>query len=256
MAKLEELEKRVKKLERPSRVWFILQVLLAPALVVWLGYHFDSQLQRTKDAIGRIEVAHQLVQDALSGNYEQSLITLRLVEVVLEPELADSIVAGVTGYWLSRVEGAVVEGRPEEAVAIVKAAERVGGSAGQRIERAIQESEVIAEMPERLTNAQHADSLTSNAFTLLGARRYDEALATFQLVGTVYPGYGPAADVRRILEMNLAAMDDLEVEEAVLSSIRRVSAGRVPDEYLRRFSGGPTIIERLVRDAATMDMER
>jgi hypothetical protein len=57
MPELDQLEKRVSKLERGGTARFAVQYLLSPILVLALGFYFNLRLEQTKSELERIEVA-------------------------------------------------------------------------------------------------------------------------------------------------------------------------------------------------------
>lgn len=210
---------------------FALQYLVSPILVAAIGFYFNMRLQdakaeleRSRQQLDRIAVAHEIIQNALSSDYEQCFITLRLVEVVLEPELAAQVIEGVTDYLSRRAGSELAQGRPEEAVAIVKAAQSTGGEAGRKVEESILKATAVPQAPERLSKAQKAEEYTSEGFRCLLSGRYEEALGLFRKAEETYPGYGSAAEIMETLSRRFQEMTDPDAER------------RVVDEIIEKFS--------------------
>jgi tetratricopeptide (TPR) repeat protein len=233
MPELDQLEKRVSKLERGSAARFFVQYLLSPILVLALGFLFNLQLEATKSEVKRIEVAHDMVTTALSGDYEQSFITLRLVDVVLDPELAGQIKDAVIGYLKKRAIESLEQERPEEALEIIRAQEGILKEAGQEptdeIRRAIEEAGKGSE----LNRAEQASALTSEGFQLLALGKYDQALEQFHQVERVYPSYGTAHEIIGELERNRDKLETPEGEREVLGTIVERYSWKVPEEDVR-----------------------
>jgi tetratricopeptide (TPR) repeat protein len=205
---------------------FALQYLVSPILVAAIGFYFNMRLQdakaeleKSRQQLDRIEVAHEIIQNALSSDYDQCFITLRLVEVVLEPDLAAQVIDGVTEYLGRKAGRELAEGRPEEAVAIVKAAEATGGEAGRKVEEGILRATLAPEVPERLSRAQQAEDYTSTGFRYLVSGRYQDAIEVFQKAEEIYPGYGSAAEIVQLLRVSLSGMADPEIERRVIREI-------------------------------------
>ena len=205
---------------------FALQYLVSPSLVVVIGFYFNMRLQdakadleKSRQQLDRIEVAHEIIRNALSSDYDQCFITLRLVEVVLEPELAAQVIDAVTEYLGRKAGMELAEGRPEEAVAIVKAAVATGGDAGRKVEAGILRATLAPEVPDQLSKAQQAGDYTSEGFRYLISGRYEDALEAFRKAEETYPGYGSAAEIVQLLSDSLLGMDDPETERRVISEI-------------------------------------
>jgi hypothetical protein len=217
---------------------FAVQYLVSPILVAAIGFYFNvkledarAELERSRQQLDRIEVAHKIIQNALSSDYEQCFITLRLVEVVLEPELATQVVEGVTEYLGRKAGQELAEGRPEEAVAIVQAAQSSGGDAGKKVEEGIMKATSVSEAPERLSRAREAQDHVSQGFRLIQSSRYEEATAEFIRAEEAYPGYGSAAEIAEILSANLERMDDPRVRRRVVNQIMEQHSWKTQREF-------------------------
>jgi tetratricopeptide (TPR) repeat protein len=228
MTDLGQLEKRIDKLEHTGAVRFSIQYLLSPILVLALGSYFNLRLENTKSKIERVGIAHEMINTALSGDYEKSFITLWLVDVVLDPELAAQIKDGVIGYYEKKLATSLEEGRPEEAVKIIRAARGVNRETAQELEERIPKTEKDGRTESALKNAEQADMLTTQGFQFLASRRYEEALASFRRVEEVYPEYGTAYEIIRLLEENINQMNDPHVEQRVLRTISEQYSWKAP----------------------------
>lgn len=237
MPSVEDLEKRIVKLEGRGLRRVLLQYLLAPAILLGIGFWFNWTLQEAKSEIERIEIAHQIVADALAGDYDQSFVTLKLVRVVLDEELAEEIVVAVTDYLSTKAEASLAEGRPEETVAIVQAATRSGGDAGERVKQSVLESRLVEGAGDLLANAEKADRFASDGFRLLAEGNYSGAATAFQRADEAYPDYGTAAEIHQMLTRNLDQMRDPEVEQRVLGSIADRYAVEAPTKQVHELQG-------------------
>ena len=233
MPELDQLEKRVSKLERGGAVRFTVQYLLSPILVAAIGFYFNIKLEQTKSEVERVEVAHEMINTALGGDYEKSFITLRLVDVVLDPELAAQIKEAVFGYYEKKLAASLEEGRPEEAAEIMRAARGVAEETARQLEESIPKVEEDGREVDRLQNAERAARFTAQGYELLAARNYEEALAVFRQVEEAYPRYGAAYEIVHLLERNMARMRDPDVERRVLGTIAEELSWKAPQELVR-----------------------
>jgi tetratricopeptide (TPR) repeat protein len=218
---------------------FAVQYLISPFLVAAIGFYFNMRLQdaraeleRSRQELQRIEVAYRIIQNALSSDYEQCFITMRLVKVVLEPELADQVIDGVTEYLGRKAGRDLAEGRPEEAVAIVKAAAVTGGDASRKVDEGILRAMLAPGIPDRLTRAQQAESCATQGFRYLAVGRYEDAIEDFRKAEQAYPGYGHVSEIVKLLNGNLADMDDPDTQRQVLSEIADRFSWRSQETYV------------------------
>ena len=228
MPTVEELEGRVAKLEKRSAWRFVFQYLLAPLILVVFGFYFNWVLQETRSDVKRIEIAQEIVTDALADDYEKSFITLRFLPIVLDAELAAELERSIIDYWAKRAAQQLSGNRPEEAVAILEAAERAGSDVAERVEMELRGSDVVAAVPERLDNAREAERLTAEGFSFLADGRYREALHAFTAVEEVYPTYGAASEIGEVLRENLGQMRNVEKEREVLGMIAEQYSWKAP----------------------------
>lgn len=229
MPTIEDLDKRVAKLEKRNPWRFVFQYLLAPLILIVFGFYFNLVLQQTRSEIERIEIAHEIVADALAGNYAESFVTLRLLPVVLDPELAEELANSIADYWAKRAEQELERDRPEEAVAILEAASYAGLEVAERVEAGLRASEVVIAEPDRLERAKEAERLTAAGFNQLAEGGYEEALASFRGAEEIYPTYGTAKEIGDLLGRNLSRMSDPVTEMRVLESIAEDYSWKAPE---------------------------
>jgi tetratricopeptide (TPR) repeat protein len=228
MATVEELAARVEKLEK-RRPWrFVFQYLLAPALLIPVGAYFNWLLQETRNEIERIEVAHEIVADALEGEYDVSFVTVRLLPIVLDEALAAELTASIEEYWAKRAEIELAADRPEEAVRILEAASHAGAEVAERVEARVLESDIVSDVPGKLSRAKEAEQLTAAGFDFLAEGQYSRALEAFQRVEEVYPTYGTAREISELLGRNLTRMGDPATETRVLGTITDELSWKAP----------------------------
>jgi tetratricopeptide (TPR) repeat protein len=233
MPEIDQLEKRVAKLERGGAGRFVVQYLLSPILVLALGFYFNLRLEQTKSEIERVEVAHKMINTALGGDYEKSFITLRLVDVVLDPELAGQIKDAVIGYYERKLAASLEEGRPEEAVEIIQAARGVAEETARELEQSLPKAEEDGREVDRLRNAEQAAQFNAHGFELLASGRYEDALENFRQAEEAYPTYGAAYEITELLERNINRMRDPDVEQRVLGVIAEQHSWKAPEQQVR-----------------------
>jgi len=234
MTEFDQLEKRIGKLERSSVIRFSVQYLLSPILVLALGFYFNLQLETTKSKIERVGIAHEIINTALGGDYEKSFITLRLVDVVLDPELAEQIKDGVIGYYEKKLAASLEEGRPEEAVEIIRAARGVAEETARVLEEGVPKISVDGREVNNLKNAEQAAEFTAQGYKLLTSERYIDALETFHRVEEIYPGYGSAYEIIRLLEQNIENLHNPDVERYVLETIVEQHSWKAPQRQIQQ----------------------
>ena len=66
MATVEDLEKRLSKLEKDSPVRFFVQYLLSPLLIVAFGTFMNWQIERLRSDVSRLDVAQKMVANLLA----------------------------------------------------------------------------------------------------------------------------------------------------------------------------------------------
>lgn len=245
--------------KRDTRARFIFQHLTAPVLILVLGFFFNLQLEEARSELkrgsealeasrlaleqsrlgleerrqqlDRIGVAHQIVVNALSGDVNQSFVTLRLVEFVLEPEVAKELTAAVNDYFTEKGKASLASTDPSDAIAIADAAKAVGGP-GAQVAKALGDVKAAGDDKPRLDKARDAKRLYEDAFAHLAARRFEAALTDFDAVVATYPLYANATEISRLLRAVEAKLDDRPTQQRLLRTIVARYGWRAPEKYL------------------------
>jgi hypothetical protein len=139
-----ELEARVAKLEKQSASRFFVQYLLSPLLVLLVGYLINyrveqnrGEIEKAKTDIQRIDLAQKMIPILFGGNPEEAFAAQRLMEKVVDPEVAKEFKDVVAKYYQAKVASDLKKGDVQSAVATITAAQDVGGQAADQVVQSV-----------------------------------------------------------------------------------------------------------------------
>ncbi len=107
MSEKTKLEDRISELEKKhSRDWlnFGAQYLLAPVLVLGVGYFLNSKINETRLAINQVEAVSKMTDELFSETPARVLITVRLLSKIVDKELSDEITNIVVDHYSSKLQ--------------------------------------------------------------------------------------------------------------------------------------------------------
>ena len=144
MANLDELDKRVAKLETQNSFQFFVQYLLSPLLIVAVGAFTNWHIERTRmeaqaldltmrTEAQRIDLAHKMLPSLWDGNPDLAFATERLLSRVVDKEFASELHAIVVKFYQGQLKSDIQAGNFARADELVESARTVGGSAAQEV---------------------------------------------------------------------------------------------------------------------------
>lgn len=216
---LPDLDRRVGRLEKHQlrAVFFWLQFLLIPALLVLLGFWLNSRLEATKRAVqeaqlevSRVNAAQTLLDEVFSGVPERAFMAERLLGKVLDAEMASELRSTMVRYYSYEMETS--KSRADDAQRLENATRAIGGQAARQVAE-----EVLAkEMYVVLTTYSEKEKAVSHAMKLKPS--YDGAAVFYRSSSgyAVVLGRASLPDAKRLRD------------EAVLSGDAPLDAYVVP----------------------------
>jgi hypothetical protein len=125
-----EMNSRLNKLERESRLRFIVQFIVAPIVVAGIGIYFNFQIEKTKSDLQRLEVDAKRVDtvkgmlpELFSDTPERALIAEAVVTTIVD-EHAKKIIQNAVQAWVkSRIDNKFDNAQlhPEQTTAAISA---------------------------------------------------------------------------------------------------------------------------------------
>jgi hypothetical protein len=231
MATVEDLDKRLSKLEKESAFRFFVQYLLSPLLIVVFGTFMNWEIERLRSDVSRLDVAQKMVANLFTGNADQAFATERLMAKLVDPVLADEIHNIVANYYQNKIAVAVKNGRAEEARDIVQAARGAGGPAAERVVAA------LAASPEQNRAVSKVETAARNereGFESLLRGDYDAAIQSFQAAEDAYPSYHQVYELARLLRQKKSTLADAEAQRRFFSLIAKDYSYGAPPDVLQR----------------------
>ena len=142
MSDLKDLSLRIDNLEKQSasRVRFLLQYVLSPALLLLIGFFFNSKLEATKQSfqlleleVKRIESTQGFLKELFSGTPQRAFVAERLICQIIEEKLATEISAIVKDYYDGKIENSISREDLREVEEIKVAAEKIRSPASVKL---------------------------------------------------------------------------------------------------------------------------
>ena len=233
-----ELEARVAKLEKQSASRFFVQYLLSPLLVLLVGYLINyrveqnrGEIEKAKTDIQRIDLAQKMIPILFGGNPEEAFAAQRLMEKVVDPEVAKEFKDVVSKYYQAKVASDLKKGDVQSAVATITAAQDVGGQAADQVVQSVTQDQTKKEAIQTYTNRmQIASQKEREGFENLMAGKYDDAIKAFQAAEDAYHSYHQVYELARLLRAKAPDLnDDNKRKEVFQLIIDKYSYGAPPD---------------------------
>jgi hypothetical protein len=225
---LEQLSKRVTKLEKTkSLAELIIGSLLSPLLTALIGAlalvyvtqvknaseaaikdqerTIQSALDKTTKSIERLELAQKMIPDLFSDNPDRAFATERILEQVVEPQLAAEIQAMVEKFFGKKLGDALASGNDQEAAAIVTSADSVGSAAASKVVSSAKQAH-----PQQLAQVrqyQLASVQEKAGFQALAAGDFGAAHSAFETAHKAYPRYHNVSEISALLAKHGNAPD-------------------------------------------------
>jgi len=241
-----DLETRVSKLEKQGSAKFFVQYLLSPLLLLIFGAVLNARVERSREAleeakadIQRLDLAQKMIPILFAGNPDQAFATQRLMEKVLDPEVAKDFREVITKYYSAKIESDVKKGDFQAAAATLTAAQNIGGQAAVQVEQSVQGAQ--KRTLQRYADKLHIASLKEReGFEDLLAGKYDEAIQAFQAAENAYNSYHQVYELARLLRSRRQELNDVNTKGKVLQLVvEKYSYGAPPDliEKLKAMAG-------------------
>jgi len=210
------LESRVSKLEKQSASRFFVQYLLSPLLVLIVGaimnYRVEQnrgEIEKAKSDIQRIDLAQKMIPILFAGNPEQAFATQRLLEKVVDPEVAKEFKEVIAKYYKAKVELDIKKGDIKSAVETLSAAQSIGGQSADQVVQSVTQDRGKNEAIQKYTNKlQIASQKEREGFENLIAGKYDDAIKSFQASEDAYNSYHQVYELARLLRSRRQDMND------------------------------------------------
>jgi hypothetical protein len=211
-----ELESRVAKLEKQSASRFFVQYLLSPLLVLAVGavmnYRVEqnkTELEKAKSDIQRIDLAQKMIPILFAGNPQQAFATQRLMEKVLDADVAKEFKEVITSYYKAKVESDLKKGDITSAVETLNAAQSIGGQSADQVVQSVTQDHGKSEVIQKYTNkVQLASQKEREGFENLIAGKYDDAIKSFQAAEEAYNSYHQVYEIAKLLRTRRSELDD------------------------------------------------
>jgi len=210
------LESRVSKLEKQSASRFFVQYLLSPLLVLIVGaimnYRVEQnrgEIEKAKSDIQRIDLAQKMIPILFAGNPEQAFATQRLLEKVVDPEVAKEFKEVIAKYYKAKVELDIKKGDIKSAVETLSAAQSIGGQSADQVVQSVTQDRGKNEAIQKYTSKlQIASQKEREGFENLIAGKYDDAIKSFQASEDAYNSYHQVYELARLLRSRRQDMND------------------------------------------------
>jgi hypothetical protein len=232
------LEARIAKLEKQSASRFFVQYLLSPLLVLAVGavmnYRVEQnrgEIERAKSDIQRIDLAQKMIPILFAGNPDQAFATQRLMEKVLDPEVAKEFKEVIAKYYKAKVEADLKKGDIKSAVETLTAAQSIGGQSADQVVQSVTQNQGNNETIQRYTSKlQIASQKEREGFENLLAGKYDDAIESFQASEDAYNSYHQVFELSKLLRSRRQELNDENKRREIFQLIvDKYSYGAPPD---------------------------
>jgi hypothetical protein len=217
MSTIEELNSRIEKLEgeKKKTAWImILQTVLAPMLLLMIGFFLNSQMETAKERLQiaelelkRIATVQQMMDQLFSGTPARAFVAERLLSSILDKSMSDTISNIVASYYLSSLQGDLKPADIEKLNQLASAANEIQSQSANKILKSIEGINfyiVIASAKTEEEAIQKAKEIESKGFKSRAAL----TKSGFYSVAVITPSYEEAIKLRdRMADTGLAPKD-------------------------------------------------
>ena len=149
MSTIEELSGKIEKIEKEQRSkWrFFYQYLVAPILLLVIGFFLNQNLEKAKQEfemlqleVKKIEAAQDMLTEIFSDVPERAFIADRLMSKLLDENLSKEISEIVERYYSQKLEQPLLNQSLQDVEEIVSAADAIGGRAAESIKNKLQQN--------------------------------------------------------------------------------------------------------------------
>lgn len=217
MSTIEELSSRIEKLEgdKKKNTWImILQTVLAPMLLLMIGFFLNSQMESAKERLQvaelelkRIATVQQMMDQLFSGTPARAFVAERLLSSILDKSMSDTISNIVASYYLSTLQGDLKPADIEKLNQLASAANEIQSQSANKILKSIEGIHfyiVIASARTEAEAIQKAKEIESKGYKSKAA----STKSGFYSVAVTAPSYEEAIKLRdKMIDAGLSPKD-------------------------------------------------
>jgi hypothetical protein len=227
---IEEMEPRIKDLEKANSRRFLLQYLVYPLILAAMGYYFNRQIETAKLETQRIQIAQTLLPSLFQGNHAQALATEKMISRVVSKDLADDLNSITEEYYTSKLKYELKAGNVDGAASILTAVQSVGGAISEKLTKTAENDP----QSKSISNYQLASAKERAAFEALLGGRFDEAIKGFQDAENTVNGYHQVYEIHRYLVQHRKELDNPETRKQIFKTIVEQYYRGAPADILQR----------------------
>lgn len=232
----DSLDSRLKKLELGSKAAALMQYLVYPLILAFIGFYFQGQIENAKgqieiakDQTQRMQIVQSMLASMFAGNHAQALASERILSKITDANFAGEITKIVDDYYLEQMKTAVKNGDLDSEVKILNAAQAVGGTLKDKIQAGMGATALQAVEGVQLAAAKERagyDDLLNDNFA--------KALDDFDASEKAHPTFHHSYEIARLLRQHRQELDKLSVQKQVLDKIVSDYWGYIPNEVLQK----------------------
>lgn len=203
---------------RQGKARFFFQYLLAPILVLGLGFYFNLHLQEKKSEVQQLELVHSMLPKLFSEETYLALATQKLLNSVLQDEdLKSGIQEIIKKNLQEKLRNLPSNQRKIESEKIIQDAERVKSP-----------------LFEELSKYENALRSERQGFQYLINADYEKAIKSFEEAEKIYPTFHQVYEIATLLKTNLNSLDDQNTRKRVIKIIVDDMSWKAPEELLTK----------------------
>lgn len=200
---LDEIKKRIFKLERNRNMNLWLQFLVFPIILAGMGYLFQSTMRESTEKREQLQMAQGIVEIIFNDTIYDKTIAMRgiLFEVLDNKKLSNQLGKIID----TRLENLILNGTPMEVVKVDNAIKTFSTEADSLRKKFNSSEEIQNKLSQRLKLTK---AMERKAFTYLRNGKLQNAEIAFRQVDSIYPKYHQAYEIQQYLRKNRASYGD------------------------------------------------
>lgn len=215
---LNEIKKRLLKLEsaRQSKIQFFFQYLLAPILVLGLGFFFNMHLEEKRSEVQQLELAHIMLPELFSEDTYIALASQKLLASVLQDEkLKQEIQEIIQKHMQEKLRELSINHNERESDKLIKAA-----------------TSVQSPITDELIKYQSALRSERQGFQYLIDANYEKAIIAFEEAENIYPKFHQVYEIANHLKSNQSLFDAPNTRSQIIKPITEEMAWKAPKDLM------------------------
>jgi hypothetical protein len=243
MKRLQEIDAKVSKMKGESLWRFIVQVILAPLIIVAVGLIVNWQVERNKAENDRIAAAREMIPLLFDDSPDKAFATEKLLARIIDPEIADDLHEIVARHYVLVIQTSLATGDTATAARVLAAAENSGGAAADVVVDSLRRDvKSYAKIQKYADRSAVAGAKEREGFDNMLAGKFDAAILAFGEAEAVYPSYHSVYEIGRLLQNRRNDLSDAAGRKEVFQ--------RIADLYLV-----PSDIRRKLIDRSTEGLQ-